>query len=382
VYVTLNYRLGALGFLAHPELIAESAHHASGNYGILDLIAGLEWVKRNIAAFGGDPTNVTVFGESAGGTMICYLMASPLARGLFHRAILESCTCRSYVSPELKRAIRYEFGRGSAEDAGASLARAVGATSLSGLRSRTADEIVRTSEKTPDVMNFLYAGGTIDGWVLREQPASTFAAGRQAKIPVLTGSNADEGTVTLGALGAATIATYQAWLTTQFDVYADDVFRAYPAKTDADARAAYLAVTADYQRSQAMRSLVRDMVYSGQVAYLYYFSYPPKGAYAREGLGTFHGMDLSFVGGGYFRKSRWGEPDAADLKLAETMTGYWTQFAATGDPNRPGLPQWKRYDPASDEALELGAKIKAITVPYSERLEVFDRILAARLAGH
>ena len=147
VYVSLNYRLGALGFLAAPELTAESPHHASGNYGILDLIAGLNWVHRNIAAFGGDPTNVTVFGESAGGVMICYLMSSPLARGLFHQAILESCTCQSYISPELKRPTRYEYGRESAEEAGVALARAMGAASNKQLRERSADEIVKVSEK-------------------------------------------------------------------------------------------------------------------------------------------------------------------------------------------------------------------------------------------
>ena len=155
----------------------------------------------------------------------------------------------------------------------------------------------------------------------------------------------------------------------------------YPAETDAGVRAAYLAVTADYQRGQAVRSMARDTVRAGQRAYLYYFSYPPKGSYAREGLGTFHGLDLSFAGGGFFRKSRWGEPDAEDLRLAEIMSGYWTQFAATGDPNRPGLPEWMPYDPVTDKALELGRDNKMIGVPNAGRFSVFERILASRLAG-
>lgn len=370
VYVSLNYRLGALGFLAHPALTAESPQHSSGNYGILDLIAGLQWIHRNVSAFGGDPGNVTVFGESAGGVMICYLMASPLAQGLFHNAIMQSCTCRDYLSPELKRPIRYEFGRGSAEDAGLMLS-----PSLKVLRARPAADIVRASEKS--ILAFLYAGGTVDGWVIPEQPALTFAAGRQAKVPVLTGSNADEGTVTHVP---PTLAGYRAWLERQFDDHADDVFRAYPANSDADVRRAYLELTADYQRAQTVRSVARDTVRAGKAAYLYYFTYPPKGGYPSEGLGTFHGLDLSFMGGGYFRPKRWGQPDAQDRKLVEIMTAYWTQFASTGDPNRPGLPQWPVYDPATDFALELGVNIKPISVPRAGRFTVFERILSERLA--
>lgn len=381
VFVSFNYRIGALGFIAHPELTDESSHHSSGNYGILDQIAALGWVQRNIAGFGGDARNVTVFGESAGGTMICYLMASPLARGLFQRAILESSTCRDYLSPELRRRIHSFSGQGTAEEAGVRLERKIGAATLKELRSRPAAEIVRASQSDPAILAYLYSGGTIDGWVLPEQPATAFAVGRQAKVPVLLGSNADEGTVTLSALGNATVTNYRAWLKTQFDEYADEVFRVYPAEEDADVRAAYLAVTADYQRAQAVRSLARDTVRAGQRAYLYYLNYPAKGEYAREGLGTFHGIDLSFVGGGFFRKNRWGEPDADDWKLAETMSGYWTAFAAAGNPNKSGLPPWDAYDPRVDRALQLGKDVKMIAVPRAERFSVFERILNARLTG-
>jgi para-nitrobenzyl esterase len=381
VFVSFNYRLGALGFLAHPELSAESPHHSSGNYGILDQIAALEWVQRNIARFGGDPRNVTVFGESAGATMICYLMASPLARGLFARAILESCTCSDYLSPELRRSIRSFSGEGPAEEMGVRLARDMETDSLKKLRSRPAAEIVRASERDPSVVVWLQSGGTVDGWVLPEQPAITFAAGRQAKVPVLLGSNADEGTVTLGALGDATVGNYRLWLKKQFDEYADDVFRVYPAANDAEARASFLALNADYLRAQAVRSLARDTVRAGEPAYLYYLNYPAKGEYAREGLGSFHGIDLSFVGGGFFRKKRWGEPDADDWKLAGIMTGYWTAFAATGNPNQPGVPRWDAYDTRVDRALQLGKNVTMMAVPRVERFELFDRILRARLAG-
>lgn len=348
VFVSLNYRLGALGFLSDRDL--------PGNYGLLDMIAALQWVQRNIAVFGGDPRSVTILGQSAGAVMACYLMASPAARGLFHRAILQSCTCAGYLSPEWRR-LTHRAG----ED----------------LRGLPASEIVLRSERDPALLRQLYAGGTVDGRLLAEQPASIFAQARQAKIPVLLGSNADEGTVTLGALGVPTIENYTKWLHTTFGQHAGAVRRAYPAVDDSQVRAAYLAATADYQRAHSVRTLARDTVAAGQPAYLYYFRYPPKGAYAREGLGTFHGMELSFMGGGFFRLGRWGQPDAGDLRMADTMTSYWVHFAGTGNPNGMGLPQWPPYDPSKDELQEIGQQIRIIRSPYAKRSAVFDHILLA-----
>src|SRR5262245_19218212 len=379
VYVSINYRLGALGFLAHPALTAESPHHSSGNYAILDQIAALQWVQRNIAEFGGDPGNVTIFGESAGGVMVCYLMASPLARGLFHRAIMESCTCRDYLSPELKKPLRYFGGSGSSEEIGLRLARNLGISdgldALAKLRAKNPEEILRATQEDP-ALNF-YAGGTIDGWVLREQPAITFAEGRQAKVPVIVGSNADEGSQ--AALEPSTVANYRAWLKEQFLEHAEEVFAAYPADSDADVRNAFISLSNDYVRGQTVHALARDTARAGQNAYLYYFSYPGKGATA--GLGSFHTLELAFVGGGYFRKSRWGEPDAEDWKLAGIMSGYWTGFDAAGNPNRPGLPKWPIYNPKTDLCLELGRAIRARPTPHREKFVVFERSLKSRLAS-
>ena len=174
VYVSLNYRLGALGFMAHPALTLESPQRSSGNYALLDQISALQWVQRNIQVFGGDPANVTIFGESAGGVMVCYLMASPLARGLFHRAIMQSCTCQGYVSPELTQPAAYFGGKGTAEHIGIRHARALvgilnGRGELAELRAKTSAEIL-SALGTDKTLNF-FAGGNVDGWVLKEQPA-------------------------------------------------------------------------------------------------------------------------------------------------------------------------------------------------------------------
>lgn len=367
VYVSLNYRLGALGFMAHPELTAESPRRSSGNYGILDQIAALQWVRRNIAKFGGDPDNVTVFGESAGGVMVCYLMASPLARGLFHRAILQSCTCHGYVSPELGNPRRYFMGSGAAEETGLRVGRAAGAATLAELRRKSPEELTGVLARDRE-LNF-HAGGTVDGWVLLEQPSATFAAGRQAKVPVIVGSTADEGSQ--AALNPASVENYKRWLARMFPDSADRVFAAYPAATDDGVRAAFVSLHNDYQRGHTAYSMARETARAGQPAYLYYFSYPGKGATAR--LGAFHTIELAFVGGGHFRRGRWGEPDEQDWRLAGVMSGYWTQFAAAGDPTRSGLPSWPPFDAAKNQLLDIGRRIEVRPVPHLDRFRVFER---------
>jgi para-nitrobenzyl esterase len=387
VLVSINYRFGALGFMAHPALTAESPHHASGNYGILDQIAALQWVHRNIAKFGGDPANVTIFGFSAGGGLVCYLMASPLAHDLFQRGIIESSGCADIISPELKRRASYWGGVGTAEENGLRLMQDLGIQdgpdALANLRSKSPREImdvtVRDSAVTFDIES------VIDGWVLPEQPAKVFAEGRQAKVPVIIGSNADEATTLIEETlnGPATLANYKAFLHRQFLGYADDVLKVYPAKTDEEARAAFLAFDTDYEFGNSAHMVARDVVRAGQKAWLYYFTYTADAHPYYAGRGAFHGIELKFLTD-WFRPSRWGDPSAEDRKMTNLLTGYWTQFAKTGDPNGPGLPRWPVYDPGQDLLLEIGHEVMLRPTPHADRFPLFEHSLKARLdaIGH
>jgi para-nitrobenzyl esterase len=381
VLVSINYRLGALGFLAHPALTAESPHHASGNYAILDQVAALEWVRRNIARFGGDPTNVTIFGESAGGANVCYLMSSPLARGLFQRGILESNVCNDHTQPELKTPTHYHGGVRTSEDIGMRLMQDLnipdGPDSLAKLRSKTPKEIMDASDRDPAA----HIKATIDGWVLTEQTAITFAQGRQTKVPVIVGSNSDEGTNMVEEImnGPPTLANYKAFLKNEFLDYSDEVFRMYPAATDAEARAASIAFVTDYNFGSTAHDFARDVARAGQKTWFYYFTYTAKAQPHYIGLGAFHGIEMRFLDG--FFPSSWGEPDAEDRKMLELMTGYWTQFAKTGDPNGPGLPPWPVYDPKADLVLEIGHEVRLRPTPHTERFLLFERSLSSMLTS-
>lgn len=377
VLVTTNYRLGALGFMAHPALTDESPHHASGNYGILDQIAALEWVQRNITKFGGDPASVTIFGQSGGSAAVCRLMASPQARGLFQRGILESGTCNDNVLPELKASANSRDWVGAAETTGmrlmGDLAVPVGPSALAKLRSKTAKEIMEASQRDKS----LYFSPAIDGWVFTEQTATTFAQGRQAKVSVIVGSNSDEATLMYTA--TPTLDNYKTFVKNQFVNDADEVFKVYPATSDADAPGAFLALQTDWGWGFPAHRVAVDTVRAGQKAWLYHFSYPARAKHY-AGLGAFHGIELKFLTGWYF-PSRWGDPDAEDKKMADVMTGYWTQFAKTGDPNGPNLPAWPAYDPKADLLLEIGREIKPRPTPHEDSFAVFDHILSSKLAA-
>jgi para-nitrobenzyl esterase len=370
VVVAINYRLGVFGYFSHPALTAESPHHSSGNYGLLDQIAALQWLRRNIANFGGDPQRVTVFGASSGSLDICDLLASPLADGLFQGAILQSGVCVDGLAPMLDR--QEADGKRIAADLGA----ADDSQALMQLRAIPADELLRraANEKNVDF------NPVLDGWVFHEQPAIVFEKGRQAKVPVVVGSNADEDSIFKSPLVGGkshdpkTVEAYHQWLIENFGARAQQAFEAYPAKADHDVAQAILNLETDRDFGFGSRMLAREVTASGQRAYLYNFTYVGSGPF--EALGSFHSEE-SILLSKKFWTSWVSSPD--DEKLSNILIAYWTQFAKAGAPDEQALPPWPPYDPKTDQAQELGRHVGQIPALRAWRFKVFEEMLRAEL---
>lgn len=336
VVVTANYRLGVFGFLAHPELTAESPTHASGNYAILDHVAALQWVQKNIAAFGGDPSRVTIFGESAGSWSVNVVQATPLAEGLFHRAIGES-------GAQFARIARLA----DAEKIGGALAAAVGADSLQALRATPAEALTAAPFRT---------GVNVDGWVLPEDVRTLFTRKQHSDVPVLIGSNANEWTtLSSPATFPKTLADYRKRIAAQFPGFAKNIDAAYPVHADADIAAALLGIGRDATFTLAMRTWARMVTAAGRKAYLYQFTRVPPGPNAAA-WGAYHAAEIPYVFG-TLRNRAWPFTDA-DFALSERMADYWTNFAIAGDPNGAGLPSWTPYDAGAEPYLELGERVQ------------------------
>jgi para-nitrobenzyl esterase len=371
VLVSINYRLGPLGFLSLPELSRESEHGSSGNYGFLDQVAALEWVKRNVAAFGGDPSNVTIFGESAGGTSVHALLTAPRAAGLFHRAIAESAwITESNIAP-LRSAS--PFGP-SAEDQGQTwVARLVagsnGDTSLAALRRVPAAEIVAKSSQGYAALI------AIDGWFMPEHGEQAFADGKATKVPLIAGTNTDEGTMFATMLGVGNAGAYRDYLTRIYGEQTDAALKLYPAPSDdaelGDTLNRYLT---ESWFLRATRAMLLGHARTGAPTYQYHFSLRSR---AVPNWGAHHAAELSFVfnnPGGFGGSTEWND---AERRLADAMIGYWVQFATTGDPNRDGLPAWPKFDAVTESYLELGNEIRAGNRLCADRCAELDSILAA-----
>jgi para-nitrobenzyl esterase len=366
VVVSANYRLGPLGFLAHPALTAESPHASSGNYGLLDQIQALKWVRENIARFGGDPGRITVMGQSAGAVDICLLMASRLARGLFQQAILESGDCQSTLNKDIRTPISVNGISGTGEETGKRLAADLGIINgpnvLQNLRSVPADTILKAVSSDRD----LQFDAIVDGWVIPKQPAKIFAEGKQALIPVLAGSNADEATV-FGP-GPANLSEYRRYLQADAGIYADQEFQTWPASSDNEVPDQYLKLE-NTNFAYGAWSMARAMTRAGQPAYLYLFTWTQSGR--RASLGAHHGEELPFLDDTY--PSNWGSSEG-DQAFGETLRTYWSSFARTGNPNSSSLPKWPTFDPSSDHVFSLGKNIGPI--PMNRNVRVLDNIFA------
>ena len=342
VFVSINYRLGALGWMAHPELTAESPDRASGNYGLLDQIAALEWVRDNIAAFGGDPDNVTIMGESAGALSVSYLLASPLARGLFHKAIAQSANIRAV--PELKRSV---YGLPSAEEIGEGVAETAGAQDLNGLRAMDGEALTAAAVKARFIPQ-----GTIGGPSLPQQVVDVFDAGEQAQIPLLAGFNSGEIRSQRIFVPPApeSAAAYEAEIEKRYGDLAPAFLDIYPSTNIPESM---LATVRDAIYGWASERMVRDQAAAGVPAYLYLFDHCYPSARVRD-LCAFHASDVPYVFGqidpGAALPRNWPRPEGErERALSEVMMDYWTSFAKTGVPSSANGPGWKPY--AADEAF-------------------------------
>lgn len=357
VLVTINYRLGIFGFFAHPELTKESDRNASGNYALLDQIAALEWVQKNIGQFGGDPKRVTIFGESAGSWSVNYLMATPLARGLFQRVIGESGAAFG-VMKKLSEV----------EESGQKFAASLGANSVAALRAKSADDLLKAGSAASFPPN-------VDGWMLPEDVYTTFTHGKQNDVPLIAGSNADEGKSLAPWPSTGTAEHFIGQARGRFGDKADEFLKLYPAGSNEEAMASHYASFRDFSFGWQMRTWVRAASKTGKSkAFLYYFDRVPPGPDSGR-YGAFHASEIAYVFGNLLAPRPW---EAADRQVSDAMSSYWVNFAATGDPNGKRLAKWPAYHESSDEALEIGDKIAPEPALHKAALDFLDSYFAAQ----
>jgi para-nitrobenzyl esterase len=357
VVVTLNYRLGILGYFAHPELVAESAHGSAGNYGALDQIHALRWVRDNIQAFGGNPDNVTIFGQSAGAWSISVLQASPLAAGLFDKVIAQSGG-RLDHRPELA----------AAASAGSEFGRVSGAPSLAALRDLPAQELLLAAEKAGFPANDI-----VDGWVLPQQPYTLFAAGKQNHVPVLVGFNQDEGTtLNVAALVPENSELYVANVNSLYGDSADEFLAVYPADA---LHGSVLDAFRDYWfgwQALAWATLTRNV---GEHAYVYHFSHAPPGP-RRDGLGAYHLAEVAYA---FDNAHLLGDgATTVDTRLAATLSDFWVAFARTGRPAVEGQPPWPLFEADEKGYMSFGDTGAVSHGLFQDRWGLWEKVMRAR----
>jgi para-nitrobenzyl esterase len=368
--VSVGYRLGPFGFLAHPELTAEQHGH-SGNYGLLDQIAGLRWVKRNIAAFGGDPNRVTIFGESAGGISVSMLAASPLARGLFQGAISESggSFAPARVDDESGENVP---PLALAEKNGAEFLRKLGATSIAAGRKLAMDQVLKGVG--PGLSGGFWP--CFDGYVLLGDQYKLYEAGKYNDTPILIGTNADEGAL---FVAKTTMKDYEASVHKGYGEYADKILAAYPVgHSDATALRSARDLSRDAIFGWGTWTWARLQAKTGKgKGFVYYFSHRPNypDLPQLKDWGAAHGAEIAYVFGNFSQRM---PATDADTAVSEEVSSYWVNFAKTGDPNGKGLPAWPAFTDAKPQYMNLDDPSKAIPVPNLAKLKALDGYFAWR----
>jgi para-nitrobenzyl esterase len=361
VAVSVNYRTNIFGFFVHPELAKESPHHAAGNYGLLDQVAALQWVQKNIAAFGGDPKNVTIFGESAGSGMVANLMAIPSTKGLFERAIGESSAWSTIQVAKLQTLAE-------AEEAGTKAAERMGAKSLAELRAKPAADIIRGGGRG--------ASPIVDGFLIKEDPGKVFSEGR-VNMPVLVGSNRDE---SFGNARSAADFIEQAHKT--WGDSADAFLKIYPASNDEQAKESAFYSGRDQMafvmRNWAQLASKNGASKNGKKSYVYYFTEQPPVVPGGRGGGAFapgphgsatHVSEILYVFNHLDNSRPWTDQDK---QVADNMSSYWVNFAKTGDPNSKGMAKWTAWDEKTKPAMIFGNPPEGAQAPSDAAMAFFQ----------
>lgn len=357
VVVTINYRLGVFGFLAHPELTAESPHHSSGNYGLLDQVAALQWARENIQAFGGDPENITVCGQSAGAASVHALVASPLAKGLFQKGIAQSGSGLTGFPP---------FSLADGEKAGMAFASEVGAHSLKDLRALSGKDLLTAQSR--GLASMIRFPLVVDGWFYPEDPARILAEGKQNDVPFITGLMANDS----GSLSGPPIPrdAFLKQVAILYGPMAEGFLRLYPANTKEEAVQSQVESARDRGRVSMYLWALRRARTAKTPAYTYYFSHVlPDPAHPE--FGAFHTGEVPYLFRNLAIFDRPFKP--VDYQVSDVISAYWKHFAETGNPNGAGLPQWTAASEENAATMEIGDHTSQIPLVSSEKLRFWTK---------
>lgn len=381
VVVTINFRLGILGYFAHPALSEESSYNSCGNYGLLDQVAALEWVKRNISKFGGDPYNVTIMGQSSGGESVAELMSTPLARGLFQRAIIQSGTFTTLSEATGKPFLLRE----EAEDAGKKWADKIGLKSIKELRDVPAEQLIEKLQSKIDDYGYPFLTVIVDNFTFPSSIASTFQKGKQAQVPLLIGYNKDEGTLFYPIAKYPTPSNWDRNVPEDLDsfrlfmknIYMDDadtLMSIYKLDDPKSRLVGEIEMRGDDQIGVQAFYLCRQMEKLNIPSYLYFFTATPPSK--NQTIGAYHGIELPFIFGthdNYFVASK------DDLILKENIQNYWVSFMENGDPNYKDLPQWDAYSNDKNKWLNINHNLKEERISKIGKLSILERTLIRKI---